>query len=62
MNFKICDRKTLCIDLRKSNNEEIMLVVSTLMSTCELLEQAGLKPFIKVTEESESSTSNKQVC
>jgi hypothetical protein len=62
MNFKICDGKTLCIDLRKSTQKEITLIINIVISTCELLEKAGRTPLIKLTEESEPESSNKQVC
>lgn len=50
MQFKICDNKTLCLDLRELPKEEIMLIISTISSTCECLEEAGYTLTAKVKE------------
>ncbi len=59
MQFKICDQKTLCLDLRDLPKEEIMLIVNTVSSTCQFLEEAGYKITVKVKEE---EVTNKMVC
>ena len=58
MQFKICDNKTLCLDLRELSKEEIMLVISTVSSTCECLEEAG--HILKVTINTSKHVKNKQ--
>lgn len=57
MQFKICDNKTLCLDLRELSKEEIMLIISTISSTCECLEEAGYKITVKLKE-----ITNKMAC
>ena len=55
MQFKICDNKTLCLDLRDSSKEEIILVLYTISSTCQCIEEAGHKIITK-------KTNNKILC
>jgi hypothetical protein len=56
MNFKIAKDRTLCMDLSESKSEEIVLVLSTLASVCDLLEQAGHRITIRVKEEKQVIT------
>lgn len=61
MNFKIDKDRTLCMDLSESKSEEIVLVLSTLSSVCDLLEQAGHRITLKVKEEKQFVTNKKHV-
>ena len=60
MQFKICGNKTLCLDLRDLSREEIMVVITTISSTCECLEEAGHK--ITIREVKETEITNKMAC
>ena len=55
MNFKLCENKTLVIDIQKLSKEEVMLIVSTVASACQLVKESGRQITVKVKE-------NKMAC
>ena len=49
MDFKI-EEKTICIDLRDLPEEEVTLIVNTVMAACDYLEAAGQFVYVKEIE------------